>query len=70
VSKSEITGRREWGGGVEGEELTLHLHPNDRLRLVCLERAAMAGGAVIWIQDDGQGRVEVSIENGSVTLYS
>ena len=46
-----------------GEEVTVEVPETDRLRV-------LIGGAEITIQDDGQGRVEIIVVEGNLTLWT
>lgn len=64
LKRTEITHRREWDGGVPGEEVTVEVPETDRLRV-------LIGGAEITLQDDNvTGRVEVIVTNGNITLWT
>lgn len=62
--ESRITERREFDQLDGSEEVRFCLHEKDRIKI-----SDAAGNFIITIQDDEEGRAEISILEGRATVY-
>jgi len=65
MQSTQVTERREFELYDGSEEVRFCLHEKDRV-----EVSDEAGRWTVTIQDDGQGRAEISVLEGPVTLHT